>query len=413
MLKLRNWSPTCSLQGLGKLERRLLQQTPNDQSSGFFVKNFHNNITLYENSHKKKTSQIDSKAIGPQTFFGILRASFPINKQIHLQRFFSTASKSTTNSISENEGEEKFLGKRNLDEPNTEKNRFSLSLPPSTFDIVQKLNDISRPEWHLIIGAATTLGITSTITLIIPYCSGQVIDLAILTNTGSENANEPAYSLSQLTLGLFGLTAVAGTGVFIRSILLTKAGNRIVERLRKTLFASILAQEMSFLDSTQTGDLISRLSTDAILVQKAVTTEVVNALRATVMSLGSSALLFYTSPTLAVVSLCSLPPVFVAARLFGIQIRDKQTKVQEHLAQATDIAEEVFQGMRTVRQFAAEEHEIKRYSKVLGNAHNKAIEAGKTQATFDGVVHVAANGAILGVLAIGGNMVASGDMTGM
>lgn len=255
------------------------------------------------------------------------------------------------------------------------------------------------------------LGITSTVTLILPYASGQVIDLAILTNAGSQIPDN-SFQLSKLSLGLFGLTAIAGTGVFIRSILLTKAGNRVVARMRKNLFSSTLAQEMAFFDATPTGDLISRLSVDSNLIQKAVTTDAVGALRAVVMSLGSSALLFYSSPELAVVSLCSLPPVFVAARYYGNRLREQQTNVQARLAEATGIAEEIFQGMMTVRQFSAEKHEIGRYSKILTNAHEKAIEAGKVQAIFDGVVHVAANGAILGVLAYGGSMVSSGDMTG-
>ena len=271
---------------------------------------------------------------------------------------------------------------------------------------LQRMMELAKPEWRLIMGAAATLGMTTTVTLALPYAAGQVIDLALL------NPSSSTSTLHQWSLGLFGLTTVAGAGVFARSILLTKAGNRIVERTRSHLFASLLQQEIAFYDSISTGDLISRMSTDANLIQKAVTTDLIQIMRAIIMSVGSSGLLFYTSPSLAIVSLLSLPPVFVAARHFGAKLRNTQTKVQERHAEVVDMAQEVLQGIRTVRQFVAESHEQTRYEHSLKEAHGKAIEAGKVQAILDGLVHVAANGAILGVLTYGGSMVASGDMTG-
>jgi ATP-binding cassette subfamily B protein len=85
--------------------------------------------------------------------------------------------------------------------------------------------------------------------------------------------------------------------------------------------------------------------------------------------------------------------------------------IQAMQAGATNIAEEAFQGIKTVRQFTAEQHEVERYSTAIEKAHANAIKAGTAQAAFDGTVHVAANAAILGVLGYGGTMVLSGVMT--
>ena len=82
------------------------------------------------------------------------------------------------------------------------------------------------------------------------------------------------------------------------------------------------------------------------------------------LSLSLTPLLFtyrYTSPPLALVSLGTLPPVFLGARYFGRIIRDRQKHVQELLSESTTVAEETFSNVRTVRQFAAEEHESQRY----------------------------------------------------
>ena len=211
--------------------------------------------------------------------------------------------------------------------------------------------------------------------------------------------------------GLFGLTATAGLGVFARSYMLNMAGNRIVSRMRRHLFASILSQESAFFDRHKTGDLISRLANDSYFIKSAMTTEAVAGLRGLVMSVGSTSFLFYTSPTLAMVSLLSIPPVFLMARIVGRTLKEKQKSVQKLHASATDIAEETFGGIKTVQLFNGEDLEYDRYANSIIKAHDKEIEVGKTKAAFDGVVHVAANGAVLLVMGYGGTLVLAGELS--
>jgi len=278
----------------------------------------------------------------------------------------------------------------------------------STKETLLKVASISRPEMKLIGAAAATLGVTSSVTLLLPFVSGRVIDSAILA---ASNPTVAEFSTAPVALGLFGLTAVAGGGVYTRSLLLTTAGNRIVSRLRRRLFASAVAQDAAYFDATPTGDILSRLSADAQLVQAAVTTQAVSALRGSVMSTGAAAMLFQTSASLAFVSMSTLPPVLLAARHFGRTLRKRQAEVQALHAEATVTAEEVISGIKTVKQFGAERHELGRFSSAVENAHDEAIRSGKLQAAFDGAVHVAANGAVLCVLGYGGGMVLSGDIT--
>ena len=199
--------------------------------------------------------------------------------------------------------------------------------------------------------------------------------------------------------------------------MLNIAGNRIVSRIRRQLFASILSQECAYFDenstksSSKSGDLISRLSNDAWFIKSAMTTEAVSGLRGIVMSVGSTSLLFYTSPTLAMVSLLSLPPVFFAARMVGRTLKEKQKTVQELHGKATGVAEEVFGGFKTVQLFNAERLEYDRYATAINTAHDKEIQVGRIKAAFDGVIHVAANGAVLLVLGYGGTLVLANEMT--
>eukprot|EP01082_Thalassiosira_pseudonana_P005529 g4879.t1 g4879 contig18:133779-135522(+) len=235
--------------------------------------------------------------------------------------------------------------------------------------------------------------------------------MAILEASATASTEGGEFNPFTIALGLFGLTGTAGLGVYARSLMLNIAGNRIVSRIRRQLFASIISQESAYFDEAKSGDLISRLSNDAWFIKSAMTTEAVSLLRGVVMSVGSTSLLFYTSPKLAVVSLLSLPPVFLAARSVGRTLKKKQKEVQDLHGGATNIAEEVFGGIKTVQLFGAEELEYDRYATAINTAHEMEIQVGKTKAAFDGVVHVAANGAVLLVLGYGGTLVLANQMT--
>jgi len=273
-------------------------------------------------------------------------------------------------------------------------------------EIIKRLYDISKPERNLIIGSAATLAVTSSITLLLPYACGTVLDGAIQASAAASD-----YNPFQVSLGLFGLTCTAGLGVGLRQYWLNIAGNRIVCRIRRQLFASVISQESAFFDQNKSGDLISRLANDCFHIKSAMTTEAVAGLRGVVMSVGSTSLLFYTSPTLAIISLSSIPPVFLAARIVGRRLKKNQKQVQELHGKATNVAEEVFGGVKTVQLFNAETMEYNRYSNTVSTAHDKEIQVGKTKALFDGVVHVAANAAVLLVLGYGGKLVLQNEMT--
>jgi len=270
-------------------------------------------------------------------------------------------------------------------------------------DSLRRVAALARPEASLIAKSVATLGITSSITLLIPSACGQVIDICINDPTG--------FSPYWAAGGLLTLTAVAGGGVVLRSRWLAIAGNRIVARMRRQLFDATLSQDVAFFDRVPTGDLVTRLAADTQMIQRAATVQVVSALRAIIMGLGGTVCLMYTSPSLALVSLGTLPPILLAARYFGRVIKDRQKHVQELLSESTTVAEEVFSNVKTVRQFAAEQHESNRYRDKVQQTYREAVAAGMAQAWFDGTVHTAANASILGVLGYGGTMVLSGVIT--
>jgi ABC-type multidrug transport system fused ATPase/permease subunit len=273
---------------------------------------------------------------------------------------------------------------------------------------------MSKSEWSLIAMSASTLVVTSSVTLLLPFASGSVIDYTIASSVdGGTGGASPLL----LASGLFGLSALAGGGVYFRTLWLARAGNRIVARLKQRLYASILKQENAFLDNQSTGDILSRLTSDAQLVQGMLTTQVVAGLRASVMSIGAGGMLLYTSPILALVSTATLPPIFIMSQYYGRHLKREQEQVQQLLGDATSIAEQALNHPSTIKHFTAENFEALRYRNAIAQAHTKSVETAHLQAQLEAMAHISGNAAILGVLGMGGTMVldgtiSAGDLTG-
>lgn len=329
-------------------------------------------------------------------------------RTIQLRRFRPSYSSSLDGTTTTNKNAAFVSTTESSDEEN------NLTAPIMSKDSLYRLVQLSRPEWKLIGQSAATLGVTSSITLLLPFASGQVIDYTVLQTTA-----ESSTALSPIILagGLFGLTTIAGGGVYLRSLWLARAGNRIVARLKQQLYASLLRQESAYFDQQTTGDLLSRLSADVQLIQSAVTNQAVAAMRGIIMTMGSASMLLYTSPVLAAVSCCTLPPIFIITRKVGRKLQDQQQQVQKLQGEASNLAEQALTGIVTVKQFVAETYETTRYRNAIAKAHAKALETAHMQAQLEAGAHVAGNGAILCVLGYGGTLVlqgsiSAGDLTG-
>ena len=275
--------------------------------------------------------------------------------------------------------------------------------PAISRDSLWRIMELARPEWPWIAMSTATLGVTSSVTLLLPYASGQVIDISMSPDNG--------MSPILMATGLFALTATSATGVYLRSLWLAKAGNRIVARFKQQLYASLITQDAAFIEKQTTGDLLSRLSADAQLIQSAVTTHTVSGVRAMVMSTGAATMLLYTSPTLAAISFFSLPPIFTLSRHVGQKLRGQQEQVQQLQGIANSLAEESLTGIATVQSFVAEDYEIHQYQNAIAKAHAKDVETAHMKAQLESVSYIAANGAVLMVLGFGGNLVVDGSMT--
>jgi ATP-binding cassette subfamily B protein len=267
---------------------------------------------------------------------------------------------------------------------------------------LRRLLALATPEWRRLAVATVFLLVGGAASLAYPQVIRVLIDAALAG--GAEAINTAALVMA----AIFAVQAVA---VAMRYYLFTIAGERIVTRLREDVYRSIIEQEIGFFDARKTGELTSRLTADATVMQNTVSVNLSMGLRNLVMVVGGLALLLASSPRLTLLMLALVPPVALGAVVVGRRMSKLAKAAQDALARANEAAEETIAGIRTVRSFAREEAEAARYGERIWDSFRVSRRRIRLMAVFVGVMTLAAFGSVSAVLWFGGRMVMVGSLT--
>ncbi len=276
-------------------------------------------------------------------------------------------------------------------------------MPSRPASSLSRLWPLLALEWPAVTGATVLLLIGSAAALVYPQGVRVIVDGAI--------ASKDAASVRDAAWLMGALALVQGLAVAGRAWLFAVAGERGVKRVRERLFRSLIAQEVAFFDAQRTGDLTSRLSSDTASLQGLLSSQLSMALRNAVQVVGGLALLVVTSPKLTLVMLLVVPAVALGAVFYGRKIRALARQYQDALADAGHVAEESLSAIRTVRAFAAEEAEARRYGAAIDRSFQLARTRVGAAAVFMGAASTGVYAAIAVVLGYGGLLVAAGELT--
>jgi len=265
-----------------------------------------------------------------------------------------------------------------------------------------RLIALAKSEWKLLAVATVFLVLGGAAGLAYPRVIGVLIDAALAGGRAT---------IDRAALVMGAIFLVQAVAVALRYYLFSIAGERIVTRLREAVYRSIVDQEIAFFDLRRTGELTSRLTSDATVVQNTVSVNLSMGLRNVVMVLGGLAMLLVTSPPLTGVMLALVPPVVIGAVVVGRRLSKLAREAQDALARANEAAEESIAGIRTVRSFAREPAEVSRYSDRVWEAYGVSRRRIRVVALFVAGITMTAFGSVAAVLWFGGRLVIAGDLS--
>ena len=246
---------------------------------------------------------------------------------------------------------------------------------------IWRLVKIARPETKALSVAFVFLLVSSGISVSVPFSIGKILDVA--TKPG-DSGTDHLFGLDITTfyVALGGILAVGAAANYGRIIILRIVGERIVARLRSQLFRRTFVQNAEFFDANRVGDLISRLSSDTIIVGKSITQNLSDGLRSLVSGAAGIGLMAFVSLKLTGILTIMLPLIGVGAFFYGKAIRNLSRKIQRNLGTLTKIAEERLGNVRTSQAFAGEILEVSRYNKQVKKIFNLGKREALISATF-------------------------------
>ncbi|MBS4036833.1 MAG: ABC transporter, partial [Hydrogenophaga sp.] len=198
--------------------------------------------------------------------------------------------------------------------------------------------------------ALVFLVLAAAATLLFPVALRQLIDGGLVA--GDRGA--AALQLRGHFLMLFGVAVALGLFSAARFYLVSWLGERITADLRNAVYAHVLRQSPAFFETTQTGEVVSRLTTDTTLVQTVVGSSLSLGLRNSVMGLGALIMLVWTNPYVMLQVALILLLVVVPSMLFGRRIRRLSRASQDRVADSSAMAVEVLNAVPVVQSYTAE-----------------------------------------------------------
>ena len=180
--------------------------------------------------------------------------------------------------------------------------------------------------------------------------------------------------------------------------------------LRERLFAQIQGLHVGFHDKAQTGQLMSRASSDLQQVQGFVVNIPIFASQVT-MVFGVVAVLFISDPILAAVSLFPLPFINISARSFSNKIHPAVMAVQQEQAQLANVVEESVSGIRVIKGFGAEGVQQAKLETEAEDIRRESMRAARIRSRFLPAIDLLPGLGLVAVLGLGGHRVINGDMS--
>ncbi|MEJ5314429.1 MULTISPECIES: ABC transporter ATP-binding protein [Anaerolinea] len=209
---------------------------------------------------------------------------------------------------------------------------------------------------------------------------------------------------------MFGLAVIGAMGGMSNGIFAEMTVQGFGADLREALFRKVQSFSFRNLDAFETGQLITRLTSDVAQLQEGVLITLRMLVRAPLLLIGSLIMAIVTSPQLAFLPLVLMPIELLAVVWIVRKATPLFTLVQEKLDALNGVMEENLSGMRVVKAFARSAHEKQRFSRANKNLTDQAVRAGRTVAVMPSFMMLTMNLGVVGVLWFGGVQVVRGSM---
>jgi ATP-binding cassette, subfamily B, bacterial len=261
-----------------------------------------------------------------------------------------------------------------------------------------------RPYRVQVALAGVFLLLAAGTTLAFPWALRTLIDQGLAEQAAPE-------VLATQFVELFMVAAALAVFSSARFYMVSWLGEKITVDLKNKVYAHVLQQSPTFFETTQSGEVLSRLTSDATLIQTVVGSSLSMGLRNAVMGVGAMAMLVWTNPWLMLQVIGVLTLVVFPSVYLGRRVRRLSRASQDRVADSSAMASEVLNAISVVQSYTAEQREALRFGDSTAQALATSLRRVRARSALVGFIIMASSAALLWGLYMGVLSVRAGTTT--
>ncbi len=221
----------------------------------------------------------------------------------------------------------------------------------------------------------------------------------------------PADKWRKVLTALLTVFLIRAFTSFFSEYAFQKVGLSTVRDLRDELYESIIQQSHRFFTERSTGEMISRVVSDADAIQAAVSTRMGDLFQESITLLALILFIFISNTELALISMIVAPVIIIPVVQFGKRLRGTTHRSQERMADIATLLEETIRGVRIVKAFTMEPFEIERFREATRRHLNSTLKAQRIQALTSPVMELLAGVLMLLLFLYAHGRIVAGTLT--
>jgi ATP-binding cassette subfamily B protein len=214
-----------------------------------------------------------------------------------------------------------------------------------------------------------------------------------------------------IAAAIVAISLLDGAIGFVRQYVLKAVGQKVAFCMRVAIYGQIQRLSLTFHDRQQTGELITRVTTDVDKVHDLITNDVVEASTSTLTLVGMLAVMFWLDWQLCLAMVSLSPVLYFTMGRYRRRIKQVEEHVRRKEGDITSLAQETISSIRLVKAFGREEYEKDRFETHTGEALDANLRASRTEAAFGALLDALSAFAMAGVVWLGAQRVLSGSLT--
>ncbi|HEY2717539.1 MAG TPA: ABC transporter ATP-binding protein [Solirubrobacterales bacterium] len=252
--------------------------------------------------------------------------------------------------------------------------------------------------WGSLAFAWAAMGMT----VLIPWLVGRAVNAI-------KDGDQP--ELLPLALAIVGASILRLGFTVVRRLVAGKVSLGVEFDLRQTFYQHLQRLELGFFDGQQTGQLMSRATVDLQAIRFFLGYGLIFITQNLLTIVLASAVMIAIDPLLALISLVPAPFIVYTASRYNRVSRPALQEVQQRIGELTAEAEENVSGIRIVKAFAREEHQLQRFQRAIARVFDQSIYSTKLQAFFSPLIGLLPQLGIALILLVGGRAVIDGSLS--